>query len=300
MTTLQVLGVDCHAHIIDPERFAFVDGPGYRPHAGEQGTRAAYLDVLRNHAISHAVLVQPSCYAYDNGAMLEAIAASAGRLAGIAVIEDDADDAALDRLQASGVLGVRLNLGAFDPMFFEKPVAPSFLRRMRDRGWLVQVYARSSQWQAIAPMIASSGVTVIIDHFGHPDIDAGVEQAGFQAVLGLARTGVAWIKLAAPYRSSRQDTTHADLTPFMRSAIAAFGIDRCIWGSDWPFINTTRAVTYQSQLDWLAREIPDEIARGKVLVDNPVNLYGIGVGRRRVRTPSQPKELHLKPSGEGQ
>jgi predicted TIM-barrel fold metal-dependent hydrolase len=278
-TSTPIRGIDCHAHIVDPATFAFVDGPGYRPTAGECGTREAYANVLRDNGISHAVLVQPSCYAFDNRAMLDAIARSEGCWKGIAVVPDDVDEPSLDRLQRDGIVGVRVNLGAFDAGFFARPGAGQWLRRMQARGWLVQVYARASRWPGIAPMLMDSGVTVVVDHLGHPDVREPVAQPGFQAVLGLGRIGRAYIKLSAPYRSSLTASPHADLTPFVRAAIDAFGIDRCIFGSDWPFLNTGPTIHYVDQLAWLAHEVPDPASRRKVLDDNPRLVYGFASSR---------------------
>ena len=53
--------IDCHAHVIDPGRFPYADGPGYRPLPHETGTREAFAAVLDAHGAKHALLVQPSC-----------------------------------------------------------------------------------------------------------------------------------------------------------------------------------------------------------------------------------------------
>jgi len=55
--------VDCHAHVIDPARFPYAEGPGYRPRADETGDRAAFAQTLTGAGVEHALLVQPSCYA---------------------------------------------------------------------------------------------------------------------------------------------------------------------------------------------------------------------------------------------
>ena len=53
------LGVtDCHLHIIDPARFPFADGPGYRPAPHETGTREELAAVLAANGVGRAVLVQ--------------------------------------------------------------------------------------------------------------------------------------------------------------------------------------------------------------------------------------------------
>src|SRR6516162_361589 len=79
--------IDTHAHIIDPARFPFADGPGYKPLPHEVGTAEAYCAVLDAHGVAHAVLVQPSGYGYDNRAALEAMARYPGRFKTIAVLD---------------------------------------------------------------------------------------------------------------------------------------------------------------------------------------------------------------------
>ncbi|HEX7199033.1 MAG TPA: amidohydrolase family protein, partial [Dongiaceae bacterium] len=101
---------DCHLHIIDPARFAFVPGAGYTPRPDETGTREALDAVLDAHGIAHALLVQPSGYGFDNSAMLDAMAARPGRFRAIAVISGEESDQTLESLAERGVVGVRFNL----------------------------------------------------------------------------------------------------------------------------------------------------------------------------------------------
>ena len=274
MTAHEISGVDCHAHVIDPARFPFVPGRGYQPRAHESGPREAYWSTLRAHGITHGLLVQPSCYAYDNRAMLDAADAAPGHAKMIAVVADDVHDATLDALAAAGCVGVRLNLGAFDPGFFERPGAARFLRRMRERNLFVQAYANARAWERIAPLLADSGASVIVDHMGEPDVRLGLGQPGFAAVLALGRSGRACVKLSAPYRISREPAPFADVAPFARACIDAFGIERCVWGSDWPFLDAGTPTSYTQQLAWLAHAVPDAGDRVRVLVDNPRRIFG--------------------------
>jgi len=279
MTARDAGGVDCHAHVIDPARFPYVPGRGYQPRAHEAGPREAYWSVLRAHGITHGLLVQPSCYAFDNRAMLDAIAAAGGCAKGIAVVEEDVADDALDALVAAGCVGVRLNLGAFDPGFFGRPGAARFLRRMRDRDLFVQVYAGAGTWERIGPLLADSGARVIVDHMGEPDVAAGLAQAGFAAVLALGRTGRAYVKLSAPYRVSREPAPFADVVPFAQACLDAFGVDRCMWGSDWPFLGAQPPTSYAEQVAWLALAVPHASDRARILVDNPRRFFGLAAAR---------------------
>jgi predicted TIM-barrel fold metal-dependent hydrolase len=261
--------IDCHAHIIDPARFPFADGPGYRPKPDELGPREAYNAVLDRHGVTHALLVQPSCYGFDNAAMLDAIADRPARFKGIAMIAAETSVGELDKLSAVGVVGVRFNLVSYQPDALSIPAAPRLLARMRERNWFAQIYAHDAQWPELAPLLRASGVAVLIDHFGVRDLSAGVAQAGFQSVLALGRDANAVVKLSAPFRTSA-----SGLFPYAEALLAAFGLDRCVWGSDWPFLDIPGKPVYEDALAALARWVPDAADRDRVLRHNPARLFG--------------------------
>jgi predicted TIM-barrel fold metal-dependent hydrolase len=271
--------VDCHAHIIDPERFSFADGPGYRPRPDELGPRESYNAVLDRHGVTHALLVQPSGYGFDNAAMLDAIADRPERFKGIAVIPLEVSDSELDRLAAGGVVGVRFNLASFQREALSIPSAPRLLARLRERNWFVQIYAFDEQWPELAPLLRASGVTALIDHFGVRDLAAGPTQAGFQAVLALGREGRAVVKMSGSFRSA--PTGDDALVPYAAAVVAAFGLDRCVWGSDWPFLDIPGKPVYADALAPLQRWLPDAGDRDRVLCHSPAALFGFAATPKR-------------------
>ncbi len=266
-------GVDCHNHIIDPMRFPFADGGGYRPQPDETGTREAFAAVLDAHGMRHALLVQPSGYATDNRAILDAIRWQPARFKAIAVLDPRTSDRDLEALGQKGIVGVRFNL-PFDPEALFRPEAAPFLARLKSQGWFVQVHGHDAHWAAVAPPLRRSGVGILIDHMGLQGTDGGIGQKGFQAVLELGREAGAVIKLSAPFRSSTRPPHYDDLDPFVAAILTAFGVERCVWGSDWPFLNTMRRPSYAEVLAPLACWLPDARDRRAVLWDNPRRLFG--------------------------
>lgn len=95
-------------------------------------------------------------------------------------------------------------------------------------------------------------------------------------MLRLARAGNAAVKLSAPFRISRQPGRYNDIEPFAEAIVSAFGIERCIWGSDWPFINLPGGFRYADALDAAARWFSDPADRDRVLWHNPIRLFGFG------------------------
>ncbi len=266
--------VDCHAHILDPARFPYSRGPGYKPRSHEVGTRETFAATLEFNHVSHAVLVQPSSYGYDNSAMLDAIACAPNRYRGIAVVPAGAAYKLLDLLALQGVVGLRFNLVSFDPGGLAGAAGAQVLDCIKSLGWVAEIFASDSQWPEVAAIVRRSGVKAIVDHFGVRDAARGVDQPGFRAVLDLARRTRSVIKLSAPFRVS-QRPDYGDLAPFAAALIDAFGIDRCIWGADWPFLNLPVPPRYDAALANLNLWVADPAQRGRVLWDNPARIFGL-------------------------
>ena len=273
---MDLLQTDSHAHVIDPLRFPYVAAGGYIPKQHETGEAAAFRTVLQKHGISQGLLVQPSCYGFDNSAMLSAIANEPAKLRGIAVVEPTISERDVQDLKIRGVVGVRLNVGSFDPHFFERPEADTFLNKAASFGWFVQIYAQAAAWQTFGATLLKSDARIIIDHMGHPKVSAGTAQPGFEIVRRIGRETNAVVKLSAAFRVSQQPYPHADVDPYVALLLESFGVDRCIWGSDWPFINTPLSVRYDEQLACFERWVTSPQDRDRILSRNPARLFGFG------------------------
>jgi predicted TIM-barrel fold metal-dependent hydrolase len=268
--------IDTHAHIIDPARFPFAAGPGYKPKAHEHGTAEAYCATLDANGVAHALLVQPSGYGYDNGAMLDAMARFPGRFKAIAVVDPATSERDLRDFAEKGVVGVRFNLQSYRGDALDGPEAERFLARLEALGWFAQVFADDAKWVRVAPLLRRSGVKVLVDHFGVSDPSAGLAQPGFAAVLDLGREGRAAVKLSAPFRISRRPGEFSDLDPFVAALVGAFGIEGCVWGSDWPFLDLPDGPSYTASLGAVGRWLDTTERREAVLSANPARLFGFG------------------------
>jgi predicted TIM-barrel fold metal-dependent hydrolase len=273
---------DCHTHVFgDPTRFPFAAGRTYTP-------EPASVDEMRKlHRALHTtrvVIVQPSVYGTDNRCTLDAIRQLGSDARGIAVIDDQTTDAALDEMNHGGIRGIRINLatvGQTDPDLgkrrFDAAVA-----RIGKRKWHIQMYTQLSVIAAMAQQIAASPVPVVFDHFGGAQAAAGVSQAGLDVLLDLVRKGRAYVKVSAPYRGSTNGPDFSDMAPLAKALIAA-NVQRILWGTDWPHPDTTpgRAPTEISPL----RQIDDgrtfnqfaswasAAEQRTILVQNPGKLY---------------------------
>jgi predicted TIM-barrel fold metal-dependent hydrolase len=273
--------VDTHNHIVDPMRFPIVPGVGYTPRqVDEWGTFEQFDAMLVENAVSNAVLIQPSCYGVDNSAMLDAIARSQGRFKGVAVVDIEADEHTFAELADAGIIGVRFNMMQSDRDVFARRGIGRFLGRMRSLGWFLQCHASAQLWERLAPDLEGSGLKVIVDHFGLPSTEDGVNQPGFQALLKAARSAGNWtVKLTAPYRialSASDD--YRELLPYVERLVDAFGIDNCIWGSDWPYLNGGGRYRYDQLKATISKWFPSAADQEKIYWENPARLFGFSAG----------------------
>ncbi|NKE43828.1 amidohydrolase [Roseomonas frigidaquae] len=267
--------VDSHAHAFDLTRQGWGGDRGFDIQANELGTAPQFLHMLASHGFTHGVLINPlGGYGANNTYMLEAIAASAGRLKGVALLPDATPEAEIHRMVQGGIVGIRFNLDFPTSPPLLGPVGERALARARDVGWFAQLhYHHGDSLIAALPRLRAAKLPVIIDHCGRPELAGGLDQPGFRALLELGRSSDAVIKLSGIFRFSVTDSPYADTDPFVAALIEAFGIDRCIWGSDWPFLRARARTDFGPLLAALHRVLPDAADREKVLWTNPARLF---------------------------
>jgi predicted TIM-barrel fold metal-dependent hydrolase len=276
--------VDSHTHIHgDPAKFPFFAGRTYTPEPASPEEMAALHKALH---IQRVVIVTPSVYGPDNSATLFGMKARGNDARGVAVIDDKTTESDLDTMGKAGIRGIRINLatsGVTDPnigrMRLEKAI-----ERMKARGWHIQVYADMPVVSAVKDLIATAPMPVVFDHFGGAQAELGLEQPGFADLLALVKSGNAYVKISGAYRASKLAPDYPDAAPLARALISA-NADRIIWGTDWPHPNsssgkpaTELTPLYQIDDGRLFNQLPvwapDAAIRKKILVDNPVRLYG--------------------------
>ena len=262
------LACDCHFHIFGPyNRYPLSPGRSYSP---PEASVSQYLELAERIGIERMVVVQPSIYGTDNACTLDAVAAfGRTRAVAVAVIDDGFDEAALRRLDAAGVRGVRFNLVSGNGTPVEQ--LRSVSRRIAPFGWHLQLYVEGDQLQALAPSLPDLPVPVVLDHMGGVRASLGTEHPQFQALLRLLGSERIWIKVCS-YRVS-DAAPWDDAAPNVRAAVAA-APDRCVWGTDWPHAKVEPVPDAGAMLDQLLGWVPDATTRRKVLADNPARLYG--------------------------
>jgi len=276
---------DCHVHVFGAAaEFPFAARRGYTP---LPASADELLKLQRGLHLSRVVIVQPSVYGSDNACTLDGMRRLGDRARGVAVIDENTDREALDRMHRAGVRGIRINLetaGETDPDTARRNLIAA-LERVAPLGWHVQIYTRLSVIDRLAEDLSQAQAPIVIDHFGGAQAAAGTEQPGFSTLLSLVRDGNAYVKVSAAYRSSEKPPAYDDVAPLARALIEA-NPDRIVWGTDWPHPHAAEPGKGLKQpapfydiddglaLNQLAEWAPDVAIRRKILVDNPARLYG--------------------------
>ena len=277
---------DCHTHIHgDPEKFPFFAGRVYTPEPASPEEMAALHKALH---IERVVIVTPSVYGTDNSATLFGMKARGNNARGVAVIDDKTPEGDLDRMSQEGFRGIRINLatgGINDPSVGRARFSAA-VDRVKARGWHVQLYTNMPMIAAIKDLVMASPVPAVFDHFGGAEAALGLEQPGFPELLGLVKSGMAYVKISGAYRASKLAPDYPDVVPFAKALIEA-NPERIVWGTDWPHPDSTIrpdrkptdiAPLYQIDDGRLMNQLlvwaPDAAIRKKILVDNPAQLYG--------------------------
>ena len=267
--------VDCHCHVLDPDGFAYAPDVSYRPAGQETGSANYFEQVLGAYGVQHALLVGPnSGYGFDNRCLLAAIAGSRGRFKGIAVAPLDASEACLQDLKTQGIVGIAFNYSLHGLDYYRS--AEPLFARLAALGMFVQVQVEHAQLKALAPALLGCGAQLLIDHCGRPDVTQGLGGEGFAALLSLADSQRATVKLSGFSKFSAGDFPFNDTEAYTQALFEAFGPDHCIWASDWPFLKAPKRLDYGPLLQLFAQQVPRSEDRQKIFWDTPRRLFGLG------------------------
>jgi predicted TIM-barrel fold metal-dependent hydrolase len=258
--------VDTHAHVFNPST-PLTPGAWHAP--ATEATAEQYLQALDAHGIDFGVLAAASIFGTNNDDTLAACR-SHPRLRTTVIVSPDCSLQQLLAMAQAGAVGVRFqwrnvtqvpDLGA--------PQYRKLLGHIAKLGWHVQLHDDSHRLPAHLPALESSGVKLVVDHFGRPSQQHGLSCPGFRRLLQSVERGSTWVKLSSAFRLGSQQLARDAAQALMRHA----GPERLMWGSDWPFAAFEATVDYTQTVNDLVEWVPDAHARQRILRETPGNFY---------------------------
>ena len=266
--------IDTHVHVFEPG-YPLSPARGYTP---PDSTLADLRHLHATLGIERVVFTQPSVYGIDNSAILNGMAAlnreTPNRARCVVALDMSFTDKDLDRMDAAGVRGVRLNTDNKGGMPVTLDDIPELAARIRPFGWHLEFLFPGREILELMPLFRALEVPMSIAHFAYQPATAGVKAPGFQALLDLARRGNTWIKISGANRVSATDLPPYDDVKPMAEALIAAAPERILWGTDWPHPNKYVVNPNDGDLvdafgDWVS----DDAMRRRIMVENPAAFY---------------------------
>lgn len=259
---------DCHVHIYEPVRFPLA----------QQIAAASWTDyrqqVQQRLGLGRAVLIQPNGYGFDNACLLDALAQAGKAAVGIAVINPETPPDELQRLHERGVRGVRFMIVPGSGGALGWDALEGIAARIAELGWVINLQLDGRELPEYEARLQALPCKLSIDHIGKFLEPVAVSHAGFKALLRLLDGGNAWVKVSAPYETSKIGAPLYDDVSLLAKALVDAHPQRCLWASNWPHPGRVPVPDDAAMLELLCHWAPDAGVRNGMLVDNPAALYG--------------------------
>ena len=259
---------DCHMHVYAPGYPLAPTATFQPPHAPASASRA----VQERLGSGRVVVVQPTGYGFDNRCTLAAVAELGRGARGIAVVRPDTPEAQLQELHAAGIRGVRYMMlpgGVLPWDGLEQAAA-----RIAPFGWNINLQLDGRTLPQHEEMLRRLPCRLVIDHVAKFLGPVTPQDAAFASLRRLLDGGNCWIKLSAPYESSRSGPpAYADVAELVR-VLASDYPERGLWASNWPHPNVVPTPSDTTLLGWALPLFGGRATQQRILVENPAEVYG--------------------------
>ena len=258
-----IRAIDSHHHFWDPRRDHFPWMTERRRRINRRFSPEDLKHELASADVDGTVLVQIGA-SFDKNRPFLRTAAETGFVAGVVGWVDlpagnirDQLDRLIDMHGGEWLVGIRHPVcNEADPDWLLRKDVRRGLSEVARRGLAFDLLVRQRELPAAGKTVdAFPELRFVLDHLAHPDILGGGFEPWADALRRLAhgRRNI-WCKLSglvtlADWANWRPE----HIQPYLREAIAIFGPERCMFGSDWPVC--LLAAAYGETIDLVRRAI---------------------------------------------
>jgi L-fuconolactonase len=281
--------VDGHVHVFAKlsQRYPRDVHPLYPPE--REAPVELLLQMMGENVVEKAVLVPLSPH---DEYVAESLRRFPGRFAGVAVFDPAVSDPLADyrrRVETSGFQGLRMfRLGDPSQSPESLPVFPllAWMAEHRHKLWY---YPSPDELPLMARTLdLLPGLDVMMNHLGfcqqgfardeqgRPRIDTTIPPSTLPTVVSLSRFEGVCVMFSGEYAFSREAFPYRDLTAVVDSIYRAFGANRMMWASDFPFV--LEAPGYAPQLSLVDHYLPGLTAeeRAAIMGGTALRLFAFG------------------------
>ncbi|OFZ88445.1 MAG: amidohydrolase, partial [Betaproteobacteria bacterium RBG_16_66_20] len=179
----------------------------------------------------------------------------------------------IDRLTRGGIVAQRIFQLPWGAIGFDR--MHEVMSQVHPFGWHANLQLDGRELPQREDTIKRLPGKFVIDHIGKYLEPVTAEQEAFKALLRLLDTGRCWVKLSAPYETSKTGAPKYEDVSRLARALVKHAPERMLWASNWPHPSAPKDSVPDDAdlLDLLLDWAPDEATRKKILVENPAGLY---------------------------
>jgi len=238
--------VDTHPHIISDDLVKYPVSPigavrsqwSIDRHVTVEGL----LEEMDNAGVDKAIVVHATTvYGFDNSYVADAIRPHTDRLGGVFTVNGRADVApylADFWRSRPGMMGLRLFTAgstlAGQAYNVDDPATYPLWQMLSESGLPVCLQATAAAYPDVERLLKRfPGVTVILDHFGKPVLDAGTGEGDLRELAALASYDNLFLKYT-PHVVAAARRADVRCQEVIAYVVRQFGANRIMWGSNYP------------------------------------------------------------------
>lgn len=275
--------IDAHQHFwqFDPDRDVWMDVQTMAT-IRRDFEPPDLLKIVRAHGIKHTIAVQADQSIKETRYLLN-LASKYDFIAGVVgwidLLDPDLSENIPSKLENPKLLGFRHILQAEDPSYILNGRFIHGVQTIGNAGFTYDILVYARQLPEVVTFVRECpNQKMILDHLGKPDIKAGNLHPWKENIGKIAQSEHVYCKVSGMITEADWSSwTYEKLKPFLDVVFQTFGVNRCVFGSDWPVC--TLAGSYAQVLRIVSRYLDENYpkAHEKVFWKNAVEFYGLNL-----------------------
>jgi predicted TIM-barrel fold metal-dependent hydrolase len=287
--------IDSHLHVWADAKeaasgFPYATGQEPPESLSNVASTASLLKKMEENGVDGSLIVQPINHKFDHSYVTQAIQEYPDKLKGMLLHDPSLspEDAVsqLEDLALKGYVGVR-----FNPYLWAKKGEVGWTPMSTPGGAGLAVYRRCAElhmpvgvmcfqglqlhYDDILELLKASPKTILVlDHFGFTALTPEGESA-FLQLLKLAEYPQVHVKVSALFRLKDTSPYNRVEKERLEPLLAAFGADRLLFGTDFPFVLEQEPEQYDGMVKLVSSWLEKESDRSAVMGGTAEKLFGL-------------------------
>jgi predicted TIM-barrel fold metal-dependent hydrolase len=249
------MNIDGHVHVFLPDSRSYPRTVDTLAPKERSAPVEVLLATMQEAGVHGAVLVP---LGPEDLYVAQCLARFPGRFVGICVADDEVcgrregvrpEDALARRIEEGGFRGLRMNwLGDPSLPLVDSPACPTF-RWMADHQVVLWFYGPAPQLGLLAEVAERyPDLSIVLNHLGfcpdaigidgyaRPHVEMALPPPTLPVVIELARSPQVYVMFSGLYGFAKAEYPYGDLSDIVSEVYDAFGAERMLWASDFPWI----------------------------------------------------------------